>query len=91
MKFHLELGIFSEFSELSTRVRGVLRGPIFWETVTKAVTFSSFPSYHLPGDSSSSDESSDEKDIKATRPVKTTTSTERGERKRAGSKVIAVI
>lgn len=55
------------------------------------VTFSSFPSYHLPGDSSSSDESSDDKDIKATRPVKTTTSTERGERKRAGSKVIAVI
>lgn len=23
---------------LSTRVRGVLRGPIFWETVTKALS-----------------------------------------------------
>ncbi|CAH3032814.1 unnamed protein product [Porites evermanni] len=42
--------------------------------------------YHLPGDSSSSDESCDEKDINTTRSVKTTTSTERGERKRAGSK-----
>lgn len=55
------------------------------------VTFSSFPSYHLPGDSSSSDQSSDEKDVRATRPVKTTTSTERRESKSDGSKVIAVI
>ena len=55
---------------------------------SSVVTFSSFPSYHLPGDSSSSDESCDEKDINTTRPVKTTTSTERGERKNAGSKVI---
>ena len=53
--------------------------------------FFSFFSYHLPGDSSSSDESSGEKDVKAARPVKTTTSTERRERKSAGSKVIAVI
>lgn len=55
------------------------------------VTFSSFPSYHLPGDSSSSDQSSDGKDVRARRPVKATTSTERRERKSAGSKVIAVI
>ena len=58
---------------------------------SSVVTFSSFPSYHLPGDSSSSDESCDEKDINTTRPLKTTTSTERGERKSAGSEVIAVI
>lgn len=63
----------------------------FFLHVCVVVTFSSFSSYHLPGDSSSSDESCDEKDINTTRPVKTTTSTERRERESAGSKVIAVI